>query len=150
MNVQDSIEDNRLDAEFDAKISDEWTQEDKPDSLKGRRLMRIQEQAEDAVSNENPLAANIAAVNTTLFTIAEHIGDAIKYALASEKVTVDRVTQIQPTLTQYLQLTRQIACFTAIEAAIAKAEQEAALLRSKQQRSALQHRSYDVGGRRAR
>lgn len=94
---------------------------DKPDR-KDERHERIKDYLRTALAMEDPLAANVGAVNSDLMLFGHRLQQAITKALEMTPTALDEFGRLMPAIDSYMRISRQVERFAKLNQQLAAAE----------------------------
>lgn len=100
-----------LGQEETAQAAADSTNSNAPD----RRLKRIQDYLNDAISKVNTREALIGATNSDLMLIGYRLKQAIEEALSTEPNSLGQFQELMPAVQMYLKITTQVGRLTQLE-----------------------------------
>jgi hypothetical protein len=93
---------------------------DKPDE-KDERQRRIEDYLRTALAMEDPLAANVGAVNSDLMLFGYSLQQAITKALETAPTALDEFGKLMPAIDSYMRISRQVERFAKLNQQLAAA-----------------------------
>ena len=79
------------------------------------RSSRVADYLLSSLAKDDPLQANLGSINSGLMKITYDLEECLTELLSDGPLTAERLQQISPALSTYLNLTRQVRCFAEIE-----------------------------------